>query len=68
LLFDPQEINNLIDKQGYRAIKAKLAKSLETWMIKTRDPLLQGPVSAPSGSSINDPNDSSPEDPTYRAP
>jgi len=33
---------------------------LHTWMVATLDPLLAGPVLAPSGATINDKNGESP--------
>jgi len=66
LSFDPDEINNLIDNENYRSIREELSMRLDRWMEETGDPLLDGPVSAPVGSYLNDPDDLSPEDPTYR--
>ncbi len=66
LLFDPNEIENLADNPSYRSIREELAKQLEAWMKETDDPLLHGPVPAPTGSYLNDPDGLSPEDPTHR--
>jgi arylsulfatase A-like enzyme len=66
LLFDPEERNNLIDRPDSQAIRKDLAERLESWMAETGDPLAGGPVKAPSGSYLNDPDGTSPEDPTHR--
>jgi hypothetical protein len=38
---------------------------LDQWMINTDDPLLHGPVPAPTGAELNDPDQHSPSDPTH---
>jgi hypothetical protein len=38
---------------------------LERWMRETDDPLLYGPVPAPSGSRVNDPDGTSPREPAH---
>jgi N-sulfoglucosamine sulfohydrolase len=38
--------------------------SLDAWMRETEDPLLDGPVSAPPGAELNDPDQVSPDEPT----
>ncbi len=35
---------------------------LQAWMERTNDPLLHGPVPAPAGARVNDPNGLSPRD------
>jgi N-sulfoglucosamine sulfohydrolase len=66
LLFDPQELNNLVDAPTHRSIRGDFAKRLDAWMERTGDPLLDGPIPAPAGSYLNDPDGRSPEDPTHR--
>jgi arylsulfatase A-like enzyme len=44
---DPHEINDLIGQPGYEEIRANLAGSLDAWMEKTNDPLLEGIIHAP---------------------
>ena len=41
---------------------------LNRWMRSTNDPLLQGPVKAPSGAVVNDPDGLSPQEPTIAIP
>jgi N-sulfoglucosamine sulfohydrolase len=40
---------------------------LHSWMVATNDPLLRGPVEAPSGAIANDPNGISPKEATIAA-
>lgn len=62
LWFDPQEINNLADApQAVNALE-EMRWRLDNWMHETDDPLLHGPVAAPVGSQINDPNGKSPNE------
>ena len=37
---------------------------LDDWMLRTDDPLLRGPVAAPPGAELNDPEQLSPSYPT----
>lgn len=41
--------------------------SLDQMMKKTGDPLINGYIIAPSDAVLNDPNDISPKDKTYKA-
>ncbi|MED5416944.1 MAG: hypothetical protein VYC64_18515, partial [Candidatus Latescibacterota bacterium] len=66
LVFDPNETRNLISADG-KAVDAEsevaaedLRMHLHRWMDETDDPLLEGPVSAPSGARINDKDGQSP--------
>ncbi len=68
LMFDPIESNNLVSKTSYRATYRAMSKLLDAWMKETEDPLLRGPAKAPSGSHLNDPDESSPNDPAHRVP
>jgi arylsulfatase A-like enzyme len=47
---DPWQLRDLADDASYAQVKAGLAARLEAWMIETNDPVLAGPVVAPSGS------------------
>ena len=40
---------------------------MERWMRATNDPLLKGPVMAPEGAVVNDPNGTSPREKTAQA-
>lgn len=64
LVFDPSERNNLAGSPSHREALADMQKRLDVWMRATNDPLLQGPVKAPSGATFNNPNQLSPNDPT----
>jgi arylsulfatase A-like enzyme len=63
LIFDPNEANNLADDPAMRAVLDEMRGRLETWMQRTHDPLLHGPVPLPPGAAANDPDDRSPDDP-----
>ena len=72
LVFDPNEPNNLVYRvAGHPALGEVLVDMrarLERWMQETDDPLLYGPVPAPSGSQVNDANGLSPREPTETIP
>ncbi|MDQ4078826.1 MAG: sulfatase, partial [Chloroflexota bacterium] len=55
LIFDPNEANNLAEEPAMRSVLKEMRTRLEGWMRATDDPLLQGPVPAPSGAELNDP-------------
>ena len=40
LIFDPNEMNNLIDDPDHADVKAELVQRLEAWQKRTKDPLL----------------------------
>jgi arylsulfatase A-like enzyme len=64
LIFDPQEANNLAADPAYGGILKEMRGRLHRWMFQTEDPLLEGSVPAPIGAELNDPEDTSPNDPT----
>lgn len=64
LLFDPNERNNLAGDPSHRTMLEQMRKCLDLWMRSTNDPLLHGPVKAPPGASLNDPDEISPNGPT----
>lgn len=64
LLYDPNEANNLAGKPEYAGVLEEMQARLETWMKKTEDPLLDGPIPAPSGAELNLPDQISADDPT----
>jgi arylsulfatase A-like enzyme len=41
---DPEEFVNLADDERYRSVKQNLAAALESWMRRTADPVLEGPI------------------------
>jgi len=62
LVFDPTETCNLVvDPRGEEAL-ADMRARLEHWMRQTDDPLLEGPVPAPKGARVNDPDGVSPRE------
>jgi N-sulfoglucosamine sulfohydrolase len=60
LVFDPNERNNLADLSAHQSTREEMRKRLDMWMRATDDPLLHGPVKAPPGARITDPNEISP--------
>jgi N-sulfoglucosamine sulfohydrolase len=68
LVFDPGEENNLISASNLPAAAAEMRARLDRWMHATNDPLLRGPVPAPHGARINDPDGISPKEPVIRVP
>jgi N-sulfoglucosamine sulfohydrolase len=63
LVLDPREHHNLADDPAYPDVLEELRMRLQAWMVATDDPLLEGPVPAPRGARLNDPDDLSPSDP-----
>lgn len=61
LVFDPQERRNLAGEPGAAAALAEMRGRLERWMEDTGDPLLAGPVPAPPGAVVTDPDSRHPE-------
>ncbi|MGQ9631645.1 MAG: sulfatase family protein [bacterium] len=64
LIFDPCETHNLASDPSMGAVLEEMRGRLDRWMRATDDPLLKGPVPAPVGARVNNPNDLSPRDPT----
>lgn len=62
LIFDPNERNNLAGDPAYAAVLAEMRDRLDRWMHRTGDPLLNGPVPAPHGAQINNPEGISPKE------
>ena len=65
LIFDPNEVCNQVDNPALAHVLAEMRARLEEWMHNTDDPLLQGPVPAPPGTELNDPDQISPTEPTH---
>jgi hypothetical protein len=63
LLLDPGEGNNLVADPTCEAVLAELRERLEEWMRETDDPLLEGPIPPPPGAVVNEPWQTSPDDP-----
>ncbi|MEW6749412.1 MAG: sulfatase [Candidatus Latescibacterota bacterium] len=67
VVFDPNQADNLADRHGWQEPLAEMRGRLQAWMERTGDPLLQGPVPAPEGARVNDPDGLSPRESTRRA-
>lgn len=66
-LFDPEETHNLANDPAYGAALKEMRGRMEAWMQRTNDPLLYGPVKAPQGAVVNDPDGTSPQEPVRSA-
>jgi N-sulfoglucosamine sulfohydrolase len=66
LVFDPNETRNLATDPAYSTAGQDMRARLDRWMRETSDPLLKGPVPAPHGAEVNDPNGLSPQEPTIK--
>jgi arylsulfatase A-like enzyme len=62
LVFDPGEHNNLAADPASKTVLTEMRQRLDRWMKATNDPLLNGPVPAPHGSQVNDPDGVSPKE------
>ncbi len=67
LIFDPNEACNLASCPGVRDVLLEMRGRLFRWMEATDDPLLDGPVPAPEGAVVNDPDGLSPSEATRPA-
>jgi N-sulfoglucosamine sulfohydrolase len=65
LFFDPTEVCNLVDRPAFASVLRHMRTQLEGWMQETNDPLLDGPVAAPPGAELNDPDQPSAGSPTH---
>lgn len=65
LIFDPNEVANMANDLAAATVLQEMRTRLDQWMINTDDPLLHGPVPAPTGAELNDPDQHSPSDPTH---
>ena len=53
LLYDPNEACNLVYDPAYAGALTEMRNRLSSWMERTDDPLLRGPVPAPEGASVD---------------
>ena len=67
-VFDPNETRNLAEDPSQASVLADMRQRLDKWMQRTDDPLLKGPVAAPAGAVVNDPDGVSPQEPVKPAP
>jgi N-sulfoglucosamine sulfohydrolase len=65
LTLDPNEMNDLAEDPSSAKVLEELRSRLTEWMEETDDPLLAGPVPVPPGAVVNDPAQSSPNDPLH---
>ena len=68
LIFDPTESHNLAGDPAFEGVLDEMRGRLDRWMQATDDPLLHGPVPAPSGAELNDPDGLSHWEPTWVMP
>lgn len=64
LIFDPNEACNVAQDQSVAVVLEEMRNKLDHWMRDTKDPLLRGPVPAPPGAELNDPDQMSASYPT----
>ncbi len=64
LIFDPNEASNVANDLSVAMVLEEMRTLLDDWMDDTNDPLLHGPVPAPPGAELNDPDQMSPSYPT----
>jgi N-sulfoglucosamine sulfohydrolase len=64
LIFDPNEASNVANDLSVAVVLEEMRTLLDDWMDDTNDPLLHGPVPAPPGAELNDPDQMSPSYPT----
>jgi arylsulfatase A-like enzyme len=64
LIFDPNEAHNLAEQPSMAMVLNEMRDRLARWMHATHDPLLRGPVPAPPGARVNDPDGLSPAETT----
>jgi N-sulfoglucosamine sulfohydrolase len=67
VIFDPNETRNLAGDLTFAKALGEMRDRLEAWMKRTDDPLLRGPLKAPAGAVLNDPDGTSPQEPPARA-
>jgi N-sulfoglucosamine sulfohydrolase len=67
LIFDPHEERNLVGSEAHAGVLTELSARLDSWMRETEDPLLDGPVAAPSGARFNLPSQVSASEPPVTA-
>jgi arylsulfatase A-like enzyme len=66
LVFDPNETRNVAANPDCSKVLTEMRGRLEAWMQQTDDPLLRGPVRAPAGAVVNDPDGTSPKERVQR--
>jgi arylsulfatase A-like enzyme len=64
LMFDPNERHNLAGDGASAPILADMRARIASWMKRTNDPLLNGPIPLPPGAVVNPIDGISPNEPT----
>jgi N-sulfoglucosamine sulfohydrolase len=64
LWLDPEEGNNRIEDPALAGVSEDLRQRLHDWMVRTGDPLVDGPVSPAEGTVVNTVDQVSASDPT----
>jgi N-sulfoglucosamine sulfohydrolase len=67
LIFDPNETRNAAGDPAANAALEEMRGRLHRWMRATNDPILRGPIRAPAGAVVNDPEGTSPSEPVAPA-
>ena len=62
LVFDANETRNVAADAAQASTLTEMRGRLDRWMRRTNDPLLRGPVPAPEGAMVNDPDGTSPRE------
>jgi arylsulfatase A-like enzyme len=62
LVFDPSEQHNLAADTAFKAVLDDMRGRLDRWMHRTSDPILNGPIPAPHGALVNNPDGTSPQE------
>ena len=64
LMFDPNERHNLAGDAASAPTLADMRARMASWMKRTNDPLLKGPIPLPAGAVVNPSDGISPNEPT----
>jgi N-sulfoglucosamine sulfohydrolase len=62
LIFDPSEQHNLAADATFKTVLDDMRGRLDRWMHRTGDPILNGPIPAPHGALVNNPDGTSPQE------
>lgn len=57
LIFDPNEMNNLVSSADHSDVLDEMRERLQQWMRDTEDPLLSGSIPQPEGARVNSADD-----------
>ena len=68
LLLDPVEEKDLAGDPDFSEVLDDMRGRLDAWMEETDDPIRFGPIAPPPGSEINDPDQTSPDEPLMSVP